>query len=66
MALQKDNTSGRVDHPTNGSKDQADAFAGSLYNASLHGEEYAFDFGESIDTMLDISNHHDDKLDSLT
>lgn len=48
------------------SKDQADAFCGSLYNASLHAEEYAFEYGESIETMLNVSSKHDDKLDSLT
>jgi len=47
------------------SKDQADAFCGSLYNASLHAEEYAFEYGESIDTMIDISLGRDDMLDSL-
>lgn len=59
--LQKDNNTGKVDHPHNGSKDQADAVAASTYSASLHGEEYAFDYGESIDTMLEASADKDDK-----
>lgn len=65
VGLQKDNTTGKVDHIKNASKDQADAFCGSLYHASLHAEEYAFEYGESIDTMIDISLGRDDMLDSL-
>lgn len=37
------------------SKDQSDAFSGSLYNASLHAEEYAFDFGEDLDTLASVN-----------
>lgn len=66
VGLQKDNATGKVDHVKNASKDQADAFCGSLYNASLHAEEYAFEYGESIETMLNVSSKHDEKLDSLT
>lgn len=34
------------------SKDQVDAIAGALYSASQHAEEYAFDYGESAELML--------------
>lgn len=37
------------------SKDQSDSFAGSLYNASLHAEEYAYDFGEDLDTLASVN-----------
>ena len=37
------------------SKDQADSFAGSLYNASLHAEEYAYDFGEDLDNLASVN-----------
>lgn len=33
------------------SKDSADAVCGATYNASQHAEEFAFDFGESLDTI---------------
>ena len=57
IGLQKDNSTGKVDHSPLGinSKDQADAVCGATFSASQHGEEYAFDYGESIDTMLEAS-----------
>ena len=44
---------GKIDHSPSGinSKDTADAVCGALYNASQHAEEYAFDFGEDLDTI---------------
>lgn len=63
VGLQKDNSTGKVDHSPLGinSKDQADAVCGATFSASQHGEEYAFDYGESIDTMLEASADKDDK-----
>ena len=46
---------GHVDHPKNGSKDQADALCGSLYTASQFAEEYSYDYGENLDAALDIN-----------
>ena len=48
-------TNGKIDHPANGSKDQADAFCGSLYLASSYAEEYAKDYGEDLDAGLTVS-----------
>jgi len=44
---------GKIDHSPSGinSKDTADAVCGSLYNASQHAEEYAFDYGEDLDLI---------------
>ena len=56
------NNNGKIDHPLNGtigSKDTADALCGSLWNASQHAEEYAFDYGESLNQMLDINSNKD-------
>ena len=63
IGLQKDNATGKVDHSPLGinSKDQSDAVCGATFSASQHGEEYAFDYGESIDTMLEASADKDDK-----
>lgn len=57
LGLQRDNNSGKVDHDPSGinSKDQADAVCGSIWNASQHGEEYAFDYGEDLDITKSIS-----------
>lgn len=51
------NNNGKIDHTSNGinSKDQADAFCGALFNASKHAEEYAFEYGDDIETTLSVS-----------
>ena len=46
---------GHVDHPKNGSKDQADALCGSLYTASQFAEEYSYDYGENLETSLEVN-----------
>jgi len=46
---------GHIDHPQNFSKDQADAVCGSLFLASEFAEEYAYDYGENLETSLDVN-----------
>lgn len=55
------NNNGRIDHSPRGinSKDTADALCGALYNASKHAEEFAFEFGEDIETLVDVSTTAD-------
>lgn len=53
--LERNNNSGKIDHSQNRSKDQADAVCGALYNASQHAEEFAFDYGETINTIVDTN-----------
>ena len=51
---------GHIDHPeggTQGSKDQADAVCGAMYNASLHVEEFVFDNGEDLETIVDVNKN---------
>lgn len=52
IGLKRD-SNGKIDHDITGinSKDSADAVCGATYNASQHAEEFAFDFGESLDTI---------------
>lgn len=48
--------SGKIEHPEGGkygSKDQADAFCGALFDASKFAEEYAYNYGESLTLALD-------------
>ena len=52
---------GHIDHPKSGSKDQADALCGSLYTASQFAEEYAYDYGENLETSLDVSVENSDE-----
>ena len=46
---------GHIDHPQNGSKDQADAACGAIFLASEFAEEYSYDYGENLETSLDIN-----------
>lgn len=51
------NNNGKIDHSPAGinSKDQADALCGSLYNASQHAEEFAFEYGEDLSLAVEVS-----------
>lgn len=45
---------GHIEHPESGkqgSKDTIDAIVGALWHASLHADEFAYEYGESIDLM---------------
>jgi hypothetical protein len=46
---------GHIDHPQNGSKDQADAACGAIFLASEFAEEYSYDYGENLETSLDVT-----------
>lgn len=48
---------GHVDHTTSGinSKDISDAVCGSIFEASKHADQYAFDYGEDLDTTRQVS-----------
>ena len=46
---------GHIDHPQNGSKDQADAACGAIFLASEFADEYSYDYGENLETSLDIN-----------
>ena len=55
---------GHINHPENGayfSKDQADAFCGSLFSASQAIEEYVFDYGETLDDLINVSTTNSDE-----
>ena len=46
---------GHIDHPQNFSKDQADAVCGALFLASEFAEEYSYDYGENLETSLEVN-----------
>ncbi len=60
VQLEKSNDTGKIDHPKNGSKDSADALCGAIFTASKYAEEYAFDYGESIDMILKANEDEGD------
>ncbi len=61
IGLKRDNNSGKVDHDASGinSKDSADAICGATWTASLHADEYAYNYGESLDITTELSQIYD-------
>ena len=54
--LERNINTGKVDHPDGGAKDASDAVCGALFNASQSAEQFAYEYGESIDTIVDVSS----------
>ena len=48
------------------SKDQADALCGAVWNASQYASQYAFDYGETIPTIIDVNNQSTKSIDINT
>lgn len=49
---------GHIEHPeggTQGSKDAIDSLCGALWNASQHSGQFAYEYGENLDLLLDIN-----------
>ena len=49
-----------MDHPDSGrvgAKDCADAICGALWNASQHAEEFDFEYGDTLDAIIETDNH---------
>lgn len=58
--LEKDNVTGKIDHPANQSKDLIDSLAGAIWSASLAKDEYIFNHGEDLQVSLEISTQESD------
>lgn len=56
LDLERNGNTGKIDHPENGRKDTCDAVTGAAFNASKHGEEFNFYFGEDIDSTKDAND----------
>lgn len=59
--IERNINTGKVDHPANGHKDILDAVCGSIFTASKYAEQYAYDYGENLDIMLNVNDQIDDK-----
>ena len=57
LGLERDNNSGKIDHSPSGinSKDQSDAVCGAVWRASQDAAQFAFDYGETLSTIVDVS-----------
>ena len=54
--IARDNNTGKIDHSPNGHKDALDAVCGATFTASKYAEQYAFDYGEDLDTVVQVSS----------
>lgn len=53
--VERNANTGKIDHTPNGHKDCLDAVCGATFTASKYAEQYAFDYGEDLDTIKTIS-----------
>ena len=57
--VERDMNSGKIDHTSGYHKDALDAVCGSVYNASQNAEQFAFDYGENIEAIIENNNSSD-------
>lgn len=53
--LERNFNTGKIDHPDGGRKDVTDAVCGAVFNASQDAEQFAFDFGETLEDLVSVS-----------
>lgn len=58
VQLERDNVTGKLDHPLTGSKDCSDGLAGALYNALLHENDIQKDLSDLVDIMISANDTH--------
>lgn len=65
--LERNIDTGKIDHPDGGAKDACDAVCGAIFNASRHAEQFAYEYGESAEQLLQINSGDDyDDVKQLT
>ena len=57
--IQRDMNTGKIDHSPNFHKDVLDAVCGATFTASKYAEQYAFDYGEDLETVTKVSGSID-------
>lgn len=61
IELERDNMTGKVDHPIDGSKDMADSVAGALYNAFLNETNMGLEIIDDASHIIDVNkNEYED------
>lgn len=66
ISLERNINTGKVDHPPNGSKDTADAVCGAIWNAAQNAEQFAFEYGETLDTITETNSIMSDIRQQVT
>lgn len=66
--VERNINTGKIDHTPNFHKDVLDAVCGATFTASKYAEEYAYDYGESLDTFeqINTSNGADSQRAQIT
>lgn len=62
VEVERNNSTGKIDHPDGGRKDFLDAVCGSVFIASSHAEEYAYNYGEDLDLAIQTNMRSDTNL----
>ena len=61
VQIERNINTGKVDHPEGFRKDVCDAFCGSIYTASKYAEEYAYNYGENLELLIDVNSLDQDQ-----
>lgn len=56
LDIERNLNTGKVDHTKNSHKDILDSICASTWEASQHAEEFAFDYGESLDLTIETNS----------
>jgi hypothetical protein len=65
IELQRDVQTGKLDHPSDGSKDMADSLAGALLNATKH-KQSLLDSMQLLSTFADVNTDIDARADFIS
>lgn len=54
--IERNLNTGKIDHTPNFHKDVLDAVCGATFTASKYAEQFAFDFGETLEDIINVNN----------
>lgn len=54
--IERNINTGKLDHSPNFHKDALDAVCGATFNASKNAEQFGFEYGETLDTIVQVSS----------
>ena len=63
--LERDNQSGKIDHPSDGSKDISDSLAGAIYNAHQYKDKYLSLDASQFSDMISANIHSETDIGDL-
>lgn len=63
--VERNNNTGRIDHTPNFHKDALDAVCGATFNASRFAEEFAYDYGESLEETISFNKEESSSIEQI-